>query len=88
MTFTYDLNVSSTCTVVTKVGDWNTNSLNLYVDNVSRLTPGVYRSRTVTATAGSTTKGYGIVYVILTSNPVNSNMYVDNTALTDNKATP
>ncbi|BAI62606.1 hypothetical protein MCP_2534 [Methanocella paludicola SANAE] len=86
LTFTYDLDVTNACTVVTKIGDWNSNTLNLYVDNVSQLTPGVYKSRKITVTAPSTTSGNGMVYIILSSNPVNSNMYVDNAVLTNNKA--
>jgi hypothetical protein len=83
LTFTYDLNITQTCTIVTMIGDWNTNTLNLYASNSTRLSPGVYKSKTITATAGSTTKNNGIVYVILSSNPTNSTMYIDNTTLYD-----
>jgi hypothetical protein len=84
LTFTYDLNITQTCTIVTKIGDWNTNTLNLYTSNSTRLNPGVYRSNSITVTSPSTTNGNGMVYIILSSNPTNSTIYVDNATLSDN----
>ena len=86
LTFTYDLNVTQACTIVTKIGDWNTNILNLYGTNTTPLQPGVYSANKFTFTATNTTHGNGMVYIILSSNPTNSSMYLDNVTLTDIQA--
>jgi hypothetical protein len=86
LTFNYDLNITKACTIVTKIGDWNTNILNLYGTNTTPLQPGVYSANKFTFTATNTTHGNGMVYIILSSNPTNSSMYVDNVTLTDNQA--
>jgi cell division septation protein DedD len=86
LTLTYDLKVTKACTVVAKIGDCNTNTLDLYGSNVSYLNPGVYLSNTLTVTAGNNTNGNGIVYIILGSNPTSTDMYIDNVTLTDGQA--
>ena len=83
LTLSYDLNVTKACSVVTKIGDWNNNVLTLYTTNTARLSPGVYRSNTISTVATNTAKGTGMVYIILTWNIINTTMYVDNTTLTD-----
>jgi FlaG/FlaF family flagellin (archaellin) len=86
LTFTYDLNVTQACTIVTKIGDWNTNALNLYGTNSTPLEPGIYKANEFAFTATNTTHGNGMVYIILSSNPTNSSMYLDNVTLTDIQA--
>ena len=46
-----------------------------------------HKSNKVTTVTSNATSGNGMVYIILGSNPANTDMYVDNVALMDASAT-
>jgi PKD repeat protein len=83
LTFSYDTDVGSACTLFTEIADYNNGVFTSYVDNATPLTAGVHLQQTTTVTAPEATSGSGYVYIIMGDNPANTNMYVDNASLID-----